>query len=162
MVRKRRRSSSGIAGSRVSASTRRLNSSHDSSRFRYRRGSFRSSVPAGGSPERGTASTEGGDDMQAESEARLCGPGWAPWTAFRESSMKTRRHGMTHATADRVSAAAPLAVACAPWLERLAAAIEVAAKGDDPEGVHQVRVAAGRLVVWLRLGARRALIDDLR
>ena len=76
--------------------------------------------------------------------------------------MKTRRHGTTSATADRVSAAAPLAVACAPWLERLAAAIEVAAKGDDPEGVHQVRVAAGRLVVWLRLGARRALIDDLR
>lgn len=48
------------------------------------------------------------------------------------------------------------------WLERLQQELAVARAGDDPEGVHQLRVAAGRLRVWLELGGRRALVDDLR
>lgn len=38
----------------------------------------------------------------------------------------------------------------------------MAVAGADPEGVHQVRVAAGRLAVWLELAGRRTLADDLR
>lgn len=48
------------------------------------------------------------------------------------------------------------------WLERLARELAVARAGDDPEGVHQMRVAAGRLGVWLELGGWRVLRDDLR
>jgi CHAD domain-containing protein len=48
------------------------------------------------------------------------------------------------------------------WLERLQQELAAARAGDDPEGVHQMRVAAGRLRVWLELGRRRALVDDLR
>lgn len=48
------------------------------------------------------------------------------------------------------------------WLERLQQELRVARAGDDPEGVHQMRVAAARLRVWLELGGRRALVDDLR
>jgi CHAD domain-containing protein len=38
----------------------------------------------------------------------------------------------------------------------------VAVVGEDPEGVHQVRVSAGRLAVWLEMGGRSVLRDDLR
>lgn len=48
------------------------------------------------------------------------------------------------------------------WLERLEQSLANARAGDDPEVVHQVRVAAARLRVWLDLGGRRALVDDLR
>ena len=37
----------------------------------------------------------------------------------------------------------------------------MALRGEDPEGVHQVRVAAGRLAAWLALARRRVLRDDL-
>lgn len=47
------------------------------------------------------------------------------------------------------------------WLEHLRNHLAVARAGDDPEGVHQLRVAAGRLSVWLELAGRRALRDDL-
>jgi CHAD domain-containing protein len=48
------------------------------------------------------------------------------------------------------------------WIEHLNAHAEIARAGDDPEGVHHVRVAAGRLSVWLELGRRHMLRDDLR
>jgi CHAD domain-containing protein len=48
------------------------------------------------------------------------------------------------------------------WIEHLGAHAELARSGEDPEGVHQVRVAAGRLSVWLELGRRHVLRDDLR
>lgn len=48
------------------------------------------------------------------------------------------------------------------WLERLDRARELALAGEDPEGVHQVRVAARRLRVWLTLGEHEALHEDLR
>ncbi|MDA1267199.1 MAG: CHAD domain-containing protein, partial [Planctomycetota bacterium] len=56
----------------------------------------------------------------------------------------------------------PILLACDPWLEHLQRHLGVSADGQDPEGVHQVRVAAARLRVWLRLGGRRLLEDDLR
>lgn len=48
------------------------------------------------------------------------------------------------------------------WIEHLIAQLPVARAGVDPEGVHQVRVATARLRVWLRLGRRRVLNDDLK
>lgn len=56
----------------------------------------------------------------------------------------------------------PRGIPATPWLEHLARHLPVARAGQDPEGVHQVRVAAARLAVWLRLGGRRMLADDLR
>ncbi len=50
----------------------------------------------------------------------------------------------------------------AAWLKHLDRARRVALEGKDPEGVHQVRVAARRLRVWLRLGEHPALQGDLR
>lgn len=47
-------------------------------------------------------------------------------------------------------------------LAHLEAHLSVARDGEDPEGVHQLRVASARLETFLRLGARRALRDDLR
>ncbi|MBK7641657.1 MAG: CHAD domain-containing protein [Planctomycetes bacterium] len=49
-----------------------------------------------------------------------------------------------------------------PWIDALARHAHSARERPDPEHVHQLRVAAGRLVVWLRLARRRALRDDLR
>jgi CHAD domain-containing protein len=40
--------------------------------------------------------------------------------------------------------------------------VPVARDGTDPEGVHQVRVAAGHLDTWLRLAGLSVLRDDLR
>ena len=48
------------------------------------------------------------------------------------------------------------------WLEELARQIDRTREVVEPEPVHRLRVAAGRLSVWLELGARRALRDDLR
>lgn len=53
-------------------------------------------------------------------------------------------------------------ISAAPWLEHLERHVPVALAGDDPEGVHQVRVAGRRLRVLLELGGRRALVPDLR
>jgi CHAD domain-containing protein len=53
------------------------------------------------------------------------------------------------------------AVPAARWLERLEESIPVARRGRDPEGVHRLRVAAGRLEVWLRLHGLHVLRDDL-
>lgn len=52
-------------------------------------------------------------------------------------------------------------IALAPWLEHLRAHLPVARAGSDPEGVHQVRVGAGHLDVWLELAGMRVLRDDL-
>ena len=49
-----------------------------------------------------------------------------------------------------------------PWLEHLAAHVPLANRDRDPEGVHQLRVAAGRLDTWLRLAGLRVYRDDLR
>ena len=48
------------------------------------------------------------------------------------------------------------------WLDELVRQIERVRSSMDPEAVHRMRVSAGRLSVWLELGARRALRDDLR
>jgi CHAD domain-containing protein len=48
-----------------------------------------------------------------------------------------------------------------PWLEHLRRNLVAAWESDPVEGVHQVRVAAGRLAVWLRLGGVSVLRDDL-
>ena len=56
----------------------------------------------------------------------------------------------------------PDAIPLGPWLEHLEQHLPIASLGQDPEGTHQVRVAAARLDVWLRLDGRRILRDDLR
>lgn len=38
------------------------------------------------------------------------------------------------------------------WIEHLRSHLPVAILGEDPEGIHQVRVAAQRMRVWLQLG----------
>lgn len=48
------------------------------------------------------------------------------------------------------------------WLEHLRAYLAIARRGEEPSGVHQVRVASRRLDVWLRLGDWHVLRDDLR
>ncbi len=48
-----------------------------------------------------------------------------------------------------------------PWLSHLVHHLPVARDGQDPEGVHQLRVACRRLDAWLRLGRRRVLRADL-
>lgn len=48
------------------------------------------------------------------------------------------------------------------WLDHLRESFVETWEGDEVEGVHQVRVAAGRLSIWLRLGGYRVLRDDLR
>lgn len=53
-------------------------------------------------------------------------------------------------------------IAQSPWLEHLVLHLPIARAGSDPEGVHEVRIAAGRLEVWLRLAGLRVLRDDLR
>jgi CHAD domain-containing protein len=46
-------------------------------------------------------------------------------------------------------------------LDHLRTHLPIAAAGEDPEGVHQVRVATRRLDSWLQLGGRRVLRSDL-
>lgn len=53
-------------------------------------------------------------------------------------------------------------IASSAWVRRLRSAIVVARRGEDPEGVHQVRVACRRLTAWLDLGRRRVGRDDLK
>jgi CHAD domain-containing protein len=53
-------------------------------------------------------------------------------------------------------------IASSAWVRRLRSAILVARRGEDPEGVHQVRVACRRLTAWLDLGGRRVGRDDLK
>lgn len=47
------------------------------------------------------------------------------------------------------------------WLLHLRQHLPLAREGSNPEGVHQVRVAARRLRVWLELAGMRVLEDDL-
>lgn len=49
-----------------------------------------------------------------------------------------------------------------PWLEHLRANLPIAREGRDPEGVHQVRVALGRLDLWLGTAGWRVLRPDAR
>jgi len=49
-----------------------------------------------------------------------------------------------------------------PWRENLAQGIWRIRMATDSEAVHELRVAAARLRVWLLLGERRMLSDDLR
>ena len=53
-------------------------------------------------------------------------------------------------------------IASSAWVRHLRSAILVARRGEDPEGVHQVRVACRRLTAWLDLGGRRVGRDDLK
>lgn len=48
------------------------------------------------------------------------------------------------------------------WRQHLAAHVPVARAGEDPEGVHQVRVAAGRLIVWTEMAGPDEVREDLR
>jgi CHAD domain-containing protein len=48
------------------------------------------------------------------------------------------------------------------WLDDFARQIERLRVAIEPDAVHRMRVAAGRLSVWLELGARRSLRSDLR
>lgn len=48
-----------------------------------------------------------------------------------------------------------------PWLDHLVKHLPIAREGNDPEGVHQVRVALRRIRVWLELAQIRVLEDDL-
>jgi CHAD domain-containing protein len=57
---------------------------------------------------------------------------------------------------------APARISLQPWLKHLLQYLPIARAGTDPEGVHQVRVACARLLVWLELGGWRVLRDDLR
>jgi len=57
---------------------------------------------------------------------------------------------------------APAGISVQPWLKHLLQFLPIARAGTDPEGVHQVRVACARLLVWLELGGWRVLRDDLR
>jgi len=50
----------------------------------------------------------------------------------------------------------------APWLEHLVAQLAQVRSGMNADSVHQLRVAVARLRVWLALGGRRALRDDLK
>lgn len=47
------------------------------------------------------------------------------------------------------------------WLDHLKEHLPIAHTGDDPEGVHQVRVAGRRIRVWLELAQMSVLGDDL-
>jgi CHAD domain-containing protein len=53
-------------------------------------------------------------------------------------------------------------IASSAWVRHLRSAIQVARRGEDPEGVHQVRVSCRRLTAWLDLGGRRVGRDDLK
>jgi len=48
------------------------------------------------------------------------------------------------------------------WVAHLEAHLPLALSGEDPEGVHQVRVAGRRLRAYLELLGHRILRDDLR
>jgi len=48
-----------------------------------------------------------------------------------------------------------------PMVSHLRAHLPIAAEGVDPEGVHQVRVAAQRLRVWCRLAKRKGVRREL-
>lgn len=48
------------------------------------------------------------------------------------------------------------------WVLHLEEHLAIAKTGQDPEGVHQVRVAGRRLRAWLELAGYRVLQDDLR
>lgn len=65
-------------------------------------------------------------------------------------------------THDRARRAAPRPVSARRWLRHLAHHLPIAIAGDDAEGVHQVRVAAGRIAVWLEMSGRAVLRSDLR
>jgi CHAD domain-containing protein len=57
---------------------------------------------------------------------------------------------------------APETISPEPWLADLTRRADSVAVAQDDRSVHQLRVAAGRLSVWLELGGRTALRDDLR
>jgi CHAD domain-containing protein len=48
------------------------------------------------------------------------------------------------------------------WIAALRTALPLAARDGDRDAVHDLRVACGRLAVWLRLSRRTALREDLR
>lgn len=54
-----------------------------------------------------------------------------------------------------------MAISLDRWLHHLHQHLPIARQGQDPEGVHQLRVASRRLRVWLRLAGMRVLEDDL-
>lgn len=56
----------------------------------------------------------------------------------------------------------PETISCAAWLHELEVQLANVLDVGSASAVHQMRVAAGRLSVWLELGDRTALRDDLR
>lgn len=54
-----------------------------------------------------------------------------------------------------------MAISLDKWLHHLRQHLPIARQGQDPEGVHQLRVASRRLRVWLRLAGMQVLEDDL-
>jgi CHAD domain-containing protein len=56
----------------------------------------------------------------------------------------------------------PAPTSLSPWLAHLHDHVPLARSGEDPEGVHQVRVAAGRLGVFVELAGFQTLRSDLR
>lgn len=48
------------------------------------------------------------------------------------------------------------------WIDRLDASLAAARGTPSADDVHDLRVAAARLIAWLEIGGRRALRDDLR
>lgn len=57
---------------------------------------------------------------------------------------------------------APQSISPHPWLAELTRRMDEFSDRHDERAIHQLRVAAGRLGVWLELAGRRALRDDLR
>ncbi|QDU67239.1 CHAD domain-containing protein [Engelhardtia mirabilis] len=55
----------------------------------------------------------------------------------------------------------PRTIPLRPALDDLRGHLPAALEGLDPEGVHQLRVAARRIAVWLELAERRTLAGDL-
>jgi CHAD domain-containing protein len=58
--------------------------------------------------------------------------------------------------------AAPTRIDPKPVVSQLIEAHQAALVGREAEGVHQLRVACRRLVVWHAMAERRTLVDDLR
>ncbi len=85
-----------------------------------------------------------------------------PSLTQQHSSVLGRSSDFHHGLLEfQIVKSSPLLSASA-WLDELARRIESLRASIDPESVHRLRVSAGRLAVWLELGARRALRDDLR
>lgn len=86
-----------------------------------------------------------------------------PWGGLLEwTTMSGTKPNLRLVEPPQAAREAPLEVTATRWVEHLASHVEVAHRGHDPEGVHQVRVACRRLLVFVRVGGWRVYADDLR